>query len=80
MTVEKEHFVGTKSIVEKITSIPINMNPKVYDAQPCNNGILIFLSGTLVIQGESNEINFVRVFFLGQNNSGGFYSKCYLHS
>ncbi len=45
-----------------------------YTVQPSNNGILIYLSGHLLIEGETNPVNFTRVFFLA-NANGSFYSK-----
>jgi hypothetical protein len=47
---------------------------KNWDAQPSENGVVIYLSGLLLIEGESNPINFVRVFFLAQANNS-FYGK-----
>jgi len=47
---------------------------KNWDAQPSQNGIVIYLSGLLLIEGESNPINFVRVFFLAAANNS-YYSK-----
>jgi hypothetical protein len=52
---------------------------KVWDAQPSENGIVIYLSGLLLIEGESNPINFVRVFFLASANNS-FFSKIYFIS
>jgi hypothetical protein len=47
---------------------------KSWDSQPSENGVVIYLSGLLLIDGESNPMNFVRVFFLAQANNS-FYGK-----
>ena len=47
---------------------------KSWDAQPSQNGIVIYISGLLLIEGETNPINFVRVFFLAAANNS-YYSK-----
>jgi hypothetical protein len=52
---------------------------KSWDSQPSENGVVIYLSGLLLIEGETNPINFVRVFFLAQANNS-FYSKDYFNS
>jgi len=48
----------------------VTVKPSVYDTQPTGNGVLIFISGNLFIDGdETKPIPFVRVFNLCQYNN-----------
>ena len=82
LTFESEVFHGKQNIAEKLTTLNVNFILFIlqlvtkftnYEIQPSNNGILIYLSGTLTIQGETNEICFSRVFFLASMENGSFY-------
>ncbi len=59
----------------KLSTLPIEKaTPTNYDIQPSGTSILIYISGNLVIQGETNPMNFVRVFLLANNNNS-YYGK-----
>lgn len=75
LSVEKEKFHGQQDIAEKLASISAQYKVTFFEFQPSNNGILIFLSGQMVIGGESNPINFHRIFFLTQAQTGSIYVK-----
>ena len=51
------------------------MKINTHEIQPSNNGILIFMSGVLLLSGETNPLNFTRVFFVAQNQQGQLYIK-----
>jgi len=56
--------------MEKLSSLPIKQaQVNNYEIQPSDTGVLIYLSGLLILEGESNPINFVRVFFLAALNN-----------
>jgi hypothetical protein len=74
LSFESEIFSGAQSIAEKLASLKVASKVTGYDIQPSNGGILIYLSGLLQIEGESNPMNFIRCFFL-HNNNGNYYSK-----
>ena len=75
LSFESETFFGNQQIFEKLNQLPIKQSEvKVYDIQPSGNGILIYLSGLLVVEGETNPMNFVRVFFLAAANNS-YYSN-----
>jgi hypothetical protein len=55
--------MGAKYIVSKISSLPIKEHQvNNYDTQPSEAEILIYLSGLIYFKGETNGVNFVRVF------------------
>lgn len=59
----------------KLAGLPISgYEVKNHEIQPSGNGILIYLSGLILITGETNPINFVRVFYLASANNS-YYSK-----
>lgn len=74
LTFESEVFFGQNNINEKLKSLNLSSNFTNFEVQPSANGILIFVSGTCCIAGESNQIPFMRVMFLAQSN-GSYYVK-----
>ena len=74
LTFETEQFYGAQNIITKLTQTNINLKPNNYSIQPSNNGIIIYFSGMLNIDGDSNDMPFTRVIFLAQND-GKFYVK-----
>lgn len=71
-----EH-TGKVQIMEKFNSMSyktINYNFDNYDVQPSplNGGLLIFVTGSLVMDGE-NKFVFSQVFQLLPNQSGGYF-------
>ena len=75
LSVEKKKFVGTNDIATKLSSVPGAMQVNTHEIQPSNNGIIIFMSGLLQLQGEKNAFPFCRVFFLTSNQNGNIYVK-----
>lgn len=75
LSVENDKFVGTKNIAEKLASIKSQYKVTFHEIQPSQNGILIFLSGQMVLDGETNPINFHRIFFLAASQTGSLYVK-----
>jgi hypothetical protein len=75
LSFESEIFSGSQEIIGKLSSLPIKQSEvKNYEIQPSGTGILIYLSGLIIIEGESNPMNFVRVFFLA-NAGNSYYLK-----
>ncbi len=78
MTYEGEQFQGIQQILGKFTNMP-NIQHKIvtFDAQPSfNNGILTFVSGDLIIDGNQNQpIKFAHTFHLAVGGPAGYY--CY---
>ena len=75
LSVEKDKFNGGNEIAAKLASVPGEMKVSTYEIQPSTNGILIFISGGLTLQGEQNAFPFVRVFFLAPTQQGSLYIK-----
>ena len=76
LTYEGKNFAGLKEIKEKIESFSfksINFNFSEYDLQPSPypSGLVIFVTGTLQMDGE-NTFNFAHCFQLLPNN-GSYY-------
>lgn len=74
LSVEKDKYTG-EDIADKLGSISAQFKVSFHESQPSNNGILIFLSGTMVLCGESNPISFQRIFFLSPTQTGSLYVK-----
>ena len=64
LNLESEVYFGQQKIVEKLMSFKLNVNPSNYEFQPSNNGVLMYVSGTCVIEGETRQLPFTRVIFL----------------
>lgn len=64
LSVDNDKYLGTNDIVAKLTATPTKLKVDNHEIQPSTNGILIFLSGFLTLEGENNAIGFTRVFFL----------------
>ena len=74
LTFEAEVFFGQAKICEKLQNLNLVSNFTNFEVQPSVVGILIFVSGTCCISGETNQIPFMRVMFLAQAN-GSYYVK-----
>ncbi|KAJ3564116.1 hypothetical protein NP233_g8508 [Leucocoprinus birnbaumii] len=74
LTWEGQEFLGTESILEKLTALPfekIRREITTTDVQPCgDDGILIFITGALIID-DGQPIQFSQTFRLKQE-SGSF--------
>lgn len=77
LTFEGQQFQGTQAIVEKLTGLPFqSVQHRVVslDAQPTHaGGLLVFVTGQLLTDGESKPLNFSQVFSL--MNAGGSYVR-----
>ncbi|KXN91206.1 Nuclear transport factor 2 [Leucoagaricus sp. SymC.cos] len=77
LTWEGTQILGTKSILEKITELPFQkVQHKVtsMDAQPSNStsGILVFITGLLVVDDSPNPLQFSQTFQL-LSEGGNYY-------
>ena len=75
LSVENDKYAGTKDITDKLSTISAQYQVSFNEIQPSQNGLLIFLSGKMLLQGESNAINFHRIFFLAPTENGSIYIK-----
>mmetsp|Transcript_15649 Transcript_15649/g.13312 ORF Transcript_15649/g.13312 Transcript_15649/m.13312 type:complete len:92 (-) Transcript_15649:192-467(-) len=79
LTFEGEQFQGAGSIVQKIASLPFQkVRHQIIKADcqpnPSNNGVIVFVTGNLFVDDNSNPLKFGQVFHLAPNPStGGFY-------
>ena len=74
LTFESEVFIGTQNIVNKLSTLNLNLNFTNYEAQPSVQGILLFVSGTFCLPPDTNPIPFMRIIFLA-NANGSYYVK-----
>lgn len=75
LSVENDKYAGTNNITEKLSSISAQYQVSFNEIQPSQNGLLIFLSGKMLLHGETNPINFHRIFFLAPTENGSIYIK-----
>ncbi|CEM14027.1 unnamed protein product [Vitrella brassicaformis CCMP3155] len=77
LTFEDAQFKGVQQIMQKLNSLQfqqIRHQVIKVDSQPSvNNGILVFVTGTLMVDNEANPLKFAQVFHLQPNAQGGGY-------
>ena len=74
LTFESEVFFGASSITAKLQSLNVTTTFTHCDIQPGVSGILLLITGTICLQGETNQLPFMRVMYLAQKN-GSYYIK-----
>mmetsp|Transcript_6051 Transcript_6051/g.10412 ORF Transcript_6051/g.10412 Transcript_6051/m.10412 type:complete len:126 (+) Transcript_6051:61-438(+) len=77
LTFEGEQFMGTQAIGQKLTTLPftkVQHQINTCDSQPTpGNGVLVFVSGQLLVEGSEHAIRFSQIFHLMPLPSGGYY-------
>ena len=75
LTFEGEQYQGVENILQKFASFGnVTHAIKSFDAQPSvDNGILAFVSGDLIIEGQENPLKFAEVFQLRPGGSAGYF-------
>jgi hypothetical protein len=76
LSYEGEQFLGTEAIMGKLSAMPSIQHKLVtFDAQPSfNNGILAFVSGDLIIDGNTSQpMKFAQTFHLIPGGTAGYY-------
>ncbi|KAL8746955.1 MAG: hypothetical protein Q9184_007673, partial [Pyrenodesmia sp. 2 TL-2023] len=78
LTFESAAVQGTTGIVEKLVSLPfgkIKHQIATFDAQPSNEqgGILVMVTGALLIDEEERPMNYTQIFQLLPNGSGSYF-------
>ena len=74
LTFESEVFFGASSITAKLQSLNVTTTFTHCDIQPGVSGILLLITGAICLQGETNQLPFMRVMYLAQKN-GSYYIK-----
>ncbi|KAF9533512.1 nuclear transport factor 2 [Crepidotus variabilis] len=75
LTWEGQPIQGRDSISEKLTSLPFaSVQHKVTtsDVQPIQNGIVVYVTGLLVVDDSTNPLQFGQVFNLTQEGDSFF--------
>ncbi|KAJ4263834.1 Nuclear transport factor 2 [Fusarium torreyae] len=78
LTFESASVLGTESITEKLASLPfekVKHQVSTLDAQPSNEqgGIIILITGALLVDEEQRPMNFSQTFQLGRDESGQYF-------
>ncbi|AEO58995.1 hypothetical protein MYCTH_2306840 [Thermothelomyces thermophilus ATCC 42464] len=77
LTFESSQSLGVASIVEKLTSLPfqkITHKISALDAQPTpNGGIIILVTGQLLVDEEQNPLSYSQAFQLCQDPAGQWF-------
>ncbi|KAK1281932.1 Nuclear transport factor 2 [Acorus calamus] len=78
LTFEAEKLMGSQAIVAKLAGLPFQQclhKISTTDCQPSGpaGGMLVFVSGTLQLQGEQHPLKFSQVFHLMPTPQGSFY-------
>ncbi|TVY56629.1 Nuclear transport factor [Lachnellula suecica] len=78
LTFESASVQGTAGIVEKLSALPfgkVKHQVSTLDAQPTGetNGILILVTGALLVDDEQRPMNYSQTFQLLPDGAGSFY-------
>ncbi|KAL3526188.1 hypothetical protein ACH5RR_014560 [Cinchona calisaya] len=78
LTFEGQKVQGSHNIVSKLTALPFHQcrhHISTVDCQPSGpaGGMLVFVSGTLQLVGESHSLKFSQMFHLMPTPQGSFY-------
>lgn len=76
LTVNGEKFKGVQQIMEKVAQLPNMQRADItVDSQPVpsQNSVLVLVSGKVMVQGESNALNFCQTFTLSPTSAGSYY-------
>jgi hypothetical protein len=76
LTFEASGIMGTAAILEKLQNLPfqqVQHRTDTIDAQPSgDDGILVLVTGALLVEGSDRPMSFTQAFNLKQDN-GSFY-------
>ncbi|KAH7185763.1 uncharacterized protein B0J16DRAFT_140407 [Fusarium flagelliforme] len=78
LTFESASVLGAEAITEKLVSLPfqkVKHQISTLDAQPSNDqgGVIILITGALLIDEEQNPMNFSQTFQLHRDAQGQYY-------
>lgn len=78
LTFEGEQIQGAQPITQKIASLPFtkvqhHVVKADYQPSPTANGILIFVTGHLIVDDNQNPLKFAQVFMLCQGGANGWF-------
>eukprot|EP00932_Pfiesteria_piscicida_P003170 SRR837773.13083.p3 GENE.SRR837773.13083~~SRR837773.13083.p3 ORF type:complete len:136 (+),score=46.34 SRR837773.13083:42-410(+) len=77
LTFEGEQFQGAQNIVQKLASLPFQkVQHQIVKCDchpnPSENGVIIFVTGNLIVDDNQNPLKFAQVFYLKQGGAGYF--------
>mmetsp|Transcript_18237 Transcript_18237/g.29968 ORF Transcript_18237/g.29968 Transcript_18237/m.29968 type:complete len:94 (-) Transcript_18237:324-605(-) len=81
LTFEGQQFQGAQAILQKLTGLPfakvqhqvITIDSQPSPAQNSPTGVLVFVSGTLLVEGSEQPLKFSQVFNLMPLPTGGYF-------
>mmetsp|Transcript_19600 Transcript_19600/g.52704 ORF Transcript_19600/g.52704 Transcript_19600/m.52704 type:complete len:124 (-) Transcript_19600:69-440(-) len=80
LTFEGEQFQGAQNITQKLTTLQfqkVQHQVVKCDCQPnpSENGVVIFVTGKLLVDDNQNPLMFAQVFYLKQGPSGNYFCQ-----
>mmetsp|Transcript_54764 Transcript_54764/g.138317 ORF Transcript_54764/g.138317 Transcript_54764/m.138317 type:complete len:124 (-) Transcript_54764:173-544(-) len=80
LTFEGEQFQGAQNITGKLTSLQfqkVQHQIVKCDCQPnpSENGVIIFVTGSLLVDDNQNPLKFAQVFYLKQGPTGNYFCQ-----
>jgi hypothetical protein len=77
LSFESAQSLGAASIIEKLVSLPfqkVQHKTETLDAQPTSSGgIIILVTGKLLVDEEQNILNYTQAFHLSQDPAGAWF-------
>jgi len=78
MTFEAQQFIGAQNIAAKLAELPFKkVQHQVVNCDcqpnPQNGGVIVFVTGKLLIDENQNPLMFAQIFHLAPTQSGGFF-------
>ncbi|KAF2453386.1 hypothetical protein BDY21DRAFT_382259 [Lineolata rhizophorae] len=76
LTFESSEVQGTASIVEKLTNLPFQKvvhQVATLDAQPTQNGIVVLVTGALLVDEEQKPMSYTQLFNIIAESPGSYY-------
>mmetsp|Transcript_55614 Transcript_55614/g.161119 ORF Transcript_55614/g.161119 Transcript_55614/m.161119 type:complete len:124 (+) Transcript_55614:99-470(+) len=80
LTFEGEQFQGAQNITQKLVSLPFQkVRHQVVKCDchpnPSENGVIIFVTGNLLVDDNQNPLKFAQVFYLKSTPAGGYFCQ-----
>ncbi|KAG9454149.1 hypothetical protein H6P81_007053 [Aristolochia fimbriata] len=78
LTFEGQKIQGTENIASKLSQLPFQhckhfISTMDCQSSPCAGGIIVFVSGSLQLQGEEHQLRFSQMFQLIPTQQGSFF-------
>mmetsp|Transcript_91593 Transcript_91593/g.264161 ORF Transcript_91593/g.264161 Transcript_91593/m.264161 type:complete len:124 (+) Transcript_91593:104-475(+) len=80
LTFEGEQFQGAQNITQKLAALPFQkVRHQIVKCDchpnPSENGVIIFVTGNLLVDDNQNPLKFAQVFYLKPSPTGSFFCQ-----